>query len=116
MTEIREGRDIGAFKDSLDMGLASAWGFRQRPEDGEQPGRKPGWERTWDSRRWGTKPRIDRQPADAGDDRGPETAGDSRLGTAGSGHMMRALDGTDDSTIHFVFAGDILLSTCVGRL
>ncbi|MFR3650066.1 MAG: CapA family protein, partial [Enterocloster aldenensis] len=116
-----KAEDIGAFKDSApDMGVPGGSGHgglaEGRPEDGDSLHGNRGGNEPWDSSGpW--NPASDGQPADAGDGQGPGTAGDSLengLGTAGSGQDMgdegAGADGTDDSTIHFVFAGDILLS------
>ena len=116
-----KAEDIGAFKDSApDMGVPGGSGHgglaEGRPEDGDSLHGNRGGNEPWDSSGpW--DPASDGQPADAGDGQGPGTAGDSLengLGTAGSGQDMgdkgAGADGTDDSTIHFVFAGDILLS------
>ena len=112
-----KAEDIGAFKDSApDMGVPGGSGHgglaEGRPEDGDSLHGNRGGNEPWDSSGpW--NPASDGQPADAGDGQGPGTAGDSLengLGTAGSGQDMgdegAGADGTDDSTIHFVFAGD----------
>ena len=118
-----KAEDIGSFKDSApDMEMSGGSGnpvqAEGRPEDGDSLHGNRGGNELWDSDGpW--DPASEGQLAKAGDGQGPGTDGASLedgLGTAANGQDQDmdngepGVDGAEDPVIHFVFAGDILLS------